>query len=85
MVVLIEVHLAPGAQTLQLSEEMLRETQAKPMTTEEARAAGFVGMAPGPEGLEVRYLAVEERDARWVLNGLEASPDVSSFRVLHRA
>jgi hypothetical protein len=85
MVVLIEVHLAPGTQTLQLSEEMMRETQAKPMTTEEAQVAGFVGLPPGPEGLAVHYLAVEERDARWILNGLEASPDVSSFRVHHRA
>ncbi len=85
MIVLIELHLAPGTHTLKLSEEMLRETQAKPMTPEEAKAAGFVGLPPGPEGVEVRCLAVEERDARWVLNALEASPDVSSFRVHHPA
>jgi hypothetical protein len=79
--VLIELHLAPGARTFELSEEILRDTKAQMMTPEQARAAGFEGLPAPPPGKEVRYVAVLERDSRWILNALEADPNVSSFRM----
>ncbi len=79
--VLIEVHLAPGARTFELSEETLRETQAQMMTPEQARAVGFEGLPAPPPGREVRYVAVLARDSRWILNALEADPNVASFRM----
>jgi hypothetical protein len=79
--VLIEVHLAPGARTFELSEEILRETQAQTMTPAEARAIGFGGLPAPPEGRDVRYIAVRPRDSQWILNALEADPSVGTFRV----
>lgn len=79
--VLIEVHLAPGIRTFELSEEILRDTKAQLMTPESARAVGFGGLPAPPEGREVRYVAVLERDSRWILNALEADPNVASFRM----
>jgi hypothetical protein len=79
--VLIELHLAPGARTFELREAILRETQAQVMTHDQAVAVGFEGLPAPPPGREVRYVAVAPRDARWILNALEADPDVSSFRM----
>ena len=79
--VLIEVHLAPGAHTFELSAEILRDTQAQMMTADQARAVGFGGLPAAPAGAEVRYVAVLERDSRWILNAIEADPNVSSFRM----
>jgi hypothetical protein len=78
--VLIEVHLAPGAKTFELSEETLRETKAQMMTPEQAKAIGFENLPATPPGREVRYVAVLARDARWILNALETDPNVMSFR-----
>ncbi len=78
---LIEVHLAPGVRTFELSAEILRDTQAQMMTSDQARAVGFDGLPSAPAGTEVRYVAVLERDSRWILNALEADPNVSSFRM----
>ena len=79
--VLIELHLAPGARTFELSEEIMRDTKAQMMTPEQARAVGFEGLPAPPPGKEVRYVAVLERDSRWILNALEADPNVASFRM----
>jgi hypothetical protein len=79
--VLIEVHLAPGAHTFELSAETLRDTKAQMMTPEQAGAVGFGGLPSPPAGIEVRYVAVLERDSRWILNAIEADPNVSSFRM----
>jgi hypothetical protein len=79
--VLIEVHLAPGSPSFELSPEILRETQAQMMTAEQARAVGFGGLPSPPAGVEVCYVAVLERDSRWILNALEAEPNVASFRM----
>jgi hypothetical protein len=79
--VVVEVHLTPGATQLQFSDEILRDTQAQVMTPEEAGAVGFQGLPVPPAGVEVRYVAVAQRDARWIMNALEAISYVSSFRV----
>ena len=79
--VLIELHLAPGARTFELSPEILRDTQAQMMTSDQARSVGFGGLPSPPAGTEVRYVAVLERDSRWILNAIEADPNVSSFRM----
>jgi hypothetical protein len=79
--VLIEVHLAPGVRTFELSEEILRETQAQAMSPAEARAVGFDNLPAPPPGREVRYVAVRPRDSQWILNALEADPSVASFKV----
>ncbi len=79
--VLIEVHLAPGAHEFELSAETLRETKAQVMTHAQAKAVGFAGMPTPPDGVEVRYVAVADRHARWILNSLEANPNVSRFNM----
>jgi hypothetical protein len=79
--VLVEVHLAPGVRTFELSAEILADTKAQMMTADQARAAGFGGLPAPPEGTDVRYVAVLQRDSRWILNALEADPNVSRFRV----
>jgi hypothetical protein len=79
--ILIEVHLAPGVRTFQLSEEVLRETQAQVMTPEEAGGVGFQGLPAPPKDREVRYVAVAQRDTRWILNALEGNPNVSKYQV----
>jgi hypothetical protein len=79
--VLIEVHLAPGVRTFELSDEILSDTKAQMMTADQARAVGFGGLPAPTEGTDVRYVAVLQRDSRWILNALEADPNVSRFRV----
>ena len=79
--VLVEVHLAPGVRTFELSGEILSDTKAQMMTADQARAVGVGGLPAPPEGTDVRYVAVLQRDSRWILNALEADPNVSRFRV----
>lgn len=82
MLVVFEVHFAENAtpQTL-LSEEVKRETSAQVMTVAEARQVGFGGL---PDlGPNVRLIAVAKRDAGWITKVLEASNDVSGFKVHH--
>jgi len=67
--------------TFELSGEILSDTKAQMMTADQARAAGFGGLPVPPEGTDVRYVAVLQRDSRWILNALEADPNVSRFRV----
>jgi hypothetical protein len=79
--VLVEVHLAPGMGRLELSEQVLRDTQAQVMTAAEAGAVGFQGLPAPPPGVEVFYVAVAQRDSRWIMNALEANPAVARFRL----
>ncbi|HEY1693789.1 MAG TPA: hypothetical protein VGG39_16595 [Polyangiaceae bacterium] len=79
--VIIEVHLAPGKKSFELSEEIIAETKAQVMTHAEAAGVGFEGLPPPPAGREVRYVAVRDTDSRWILNSLEANPDVGSFKM----
>jgi hypothetical protein len=79
--ILIEAHLARGTSTFELSPDILRDTEAQVMTAEQASAVGFGGLPAPPPGIEVRYVAVLERDSRWILNALEADPNVSGFRM----
>jgi hypothetical protein len=79
--VLIELHLAPGKRTFELSEEILRETQAQVMTHEQAVKVGFEGLPAPPADTVVFYVAVAPRDARWILNALEADPSVGRFQM----
>ena len=82
MMHVFEVYLAPGfdPETL-LSDEIRRETQAQVMTTDEARKVGFGGLPTPPADREVRLIAVAQRDARWIHKVLEASAEVTSYRV----
>lgn len=86
MLILYEVFLVQGGNPDGLlSGEVLQETQAQIMTIEEARAVGFSrtlaeGAEPHARGLEVRFIAVSPRDARFVQSRLEASHVVQSFR-----
>lgn len=64
-----------------LSAEVKRETHAQVMTVAEAKAVGFGGLGDLPDN--VRLIAVNQRDHRWIQNVLEASPDVSNFQVHH--
>lgn len=79
--VLIELHLVQGKRTFELSDEILRETQAQVMTHEQAVAVGFEGLPAPPADRVVFYVAVAPRDSRWILNALEADPNVASFRM----
>jgi hypothetical protein len=79
--VVIEVHMAPGVKVFELSKELLEETQAQVMKPEEARAVGFDGLPPTPTDRAVFYVAVAQRDHRWILNALEADPNVSKYQM----
>ncbi len=64
MMVVFEVHVAPGSDpTRILSAETMRETQAQVMTFDEAKKVGFNGLPETPAGHEVRLVAVAKRDA----------------------
>jgi hypothetical protein len=79
MLVVFEVHLAPGGVAAELlSEEILADTHAKVMTAAEAHALGFAGVSDDPA---VRLVAVEKRDAQWIQRALERSPAAGPFRV----
>ncbi len=81
MMVVFEVHLAPGADPASiLSEEQKRETNAQVMTLDEARKVGFSGLPASPDA-EVRLIAVSRRDMPWIHRTLEMSDAVGAFRV----
>jgi len=81
MLILYEVFLVQGGNPDGLlSREVMQETHAQIMTIEEARAVGFSGAESHLQGLEVRFIAVSPRDARFVQSRLEASHVVQSFR-----
>src|SRR5579859_892086 len=79
--VVIEIHMAPGVRVFELSKEILQETQCQVMKPEEARAVGFDGLPPTPTDRAVFYVAVSQRDARWILNACEANPNVSKYQM----
>ena len=82
MMVVFEVHVAPGAdpKTL-LTAETQRETQAQVMTLDEAKKVGFGGLPAPPADHEVRFIAVAKRDASWVHRALEGNEAVANFRM----
>jgi hypothetical protein len=81
MMVVYEVHLAPGTDPAGiLTAETVRETQAQLMTLDEARKVGFGGLPDAPADHEVRYVAVAKRDASWIRQRLESSEAVAAFR-----
>jgi hypothetical protein len=64
-----------------LSEEVQKETGAQVLTMEAARARGFTVTGADDGGLELRVVAVPERERRFVQARLEASAAVASFTV----
>jgi hypothetical protein len=82
MMVVFEVHMAPGSDPSGiLSAETLRETQAQVMTLEEAKKVGFAGLPEPPADRVVGLIAVAKRDAQWVQRALETNEAVGGFRV----
>jgi hypothetical protein len=78
MIIVFEVHLAPGRSSNDfLSGELLEETQAQVMTPAEARAVGFEGV---PDDPNVRLVAVAVRDRGFLQQALERAHDVTGFR-----
>ncbi|MFO0548450.1 MAG: hypothetical protein U0271_08695 [Polyangiaceae bacterium] len=82
MLTVFEVHFGEKADIAGLlSPEVQKETHAQVMTVEQARQVGFKGL---PDlGPNVRLIAVNKRDARWIQNVLEASQGVERFNVHH--
>lgn len=81
MMVVFEVHLAPGADPADLlTAETLRETGAQVMTPEDFRKVGFGGLPEAPAGTVVRLIAVAKRDAGWVQRALETNDAAGTFR-----
>lgn len=75
--VVFKVHLDPNrAEGELLSEQMLSETQAQVMTTDEAIAVGFSGVKPDPN---LRLVAVARRDRGFVQQALERHVAVVGF------
>lgn len=83
MLLVFEVHLAPGCDGgAILSEEALASTRAQIMTLEEAAAVGFSGFSPTSEGAaRVRLIAAADRDRGFIASALERSHEVTGFRV----
>jgi hypothetical protein len=82
MMVVFEVHVAPGSDSSRiLTAETLRETQAQVMTFEDAKKVGFNGLPEPPADHEVRLIAVAKRDAPWIQRALETNEAVGQFRV----
>ncbi len=82
MMVVFEVHVAPGADPNHLlTAETQRETQAQIMTFDEARKVGFGGLPAAPTDHEVRLIAVAKRDASWIHRSLETNEAVATFRM----
>lgn len=81
MLSVFEVYLVPGKSSRNLlSAELLRETDAKVMTLEEATTAGFAGLKPLSDAGDLRLISVSRRDAAWIQRTLEAHDAVASFR-----
>jgi hypothetical protein len=82
MLVVFEVHMVPGSSSDDLlSDEVKRETNAQVMTVAEAKQVGFGGL---PDlGPNVRLIAVNQRDHKWILKVMEASHVVQRFNVHH--
>lgn len=82
MMVVFEVHLAPGADpSTLLTEETKRDTGAQVMTPDDARKVGFAGLPDPPPGTEVRLIAVAKRDQSRIQRVLEATDAAAGFRM----
>ena len=64
-----------------LSKETMEETRAQVMTWAEATAVGFAGLSAPTPGRELRYIAVNQRDAQWIHRKLEGHHGVTSYKV----
>jgi hypothetical protein len=82
MLMVFEVYFEPGSiPDSLLTPDVKRETQAKMMTFEEAKKAGFAGL-PTPQGHgEARLIMVGARDGKWIHRLLENTEMVAGFRV----
>jgi hypothetical protein len=81
MMVVFEVHVAPGSDPSQiLSADVVRETQAQVMTVDDAKKVGFAGLPDAPSDHEVRLIAVAKRDEKWIQRALETNESVGQFR-----
>lgn len=75
--IIFTVRLAPGSDHQGiLSEEIVVETHAQIMTTDEARALGFSGF---PDRSDLRLIAVTQGDAGWIEKALERAPQVVGY------
>jgi hypothetical protein len=82
MVIVFEVFVLPGHDPSELvSEETLRDTGAQLMTVDEARAVGFEGVQADPQGREVRFVAVRERDAQRFHRVFEGHAAVAGYKM----
>lgn len=79
MLIIFEVHLAPGSDGSSIfSEELLTSTHAQVMTAAEATSVGFTGFEDSPT---LRLVAVALKDKGFVSSALERAHDVTGFRV----
>lgn len=75
--IVFAVKLAPGRSDKDLlSDEVLEETQAQVMTTDQAKSLGFSGF---PDDENIRLIVVQDRDAGWVEKALERAPQVVGY------
>jgi hypothetical protein len=76
-VIVFTVQLVPGKDHENLlSDEILEETKAQIMTTEQATALGFEGF---PDDPSLRLIVVTNRDEGWIAKALERSPEVVGY------
>ena len=66
---------------LRLSKATLEGTRAQVRTWAEATAVGVAGLSTPTPGRELRYIAVNQRDAQWIHRKLESHHGVTSYKV----
>jgi hypothetical protein len=82
MLIVFEVHVAPGSDPATLlTAEIQRETQAQVMTHAEAAQVGFGGLPAPPPDHEVRFVVVATRDKAWIQRALEGNEGVAGFKM----
>ena len=83
MMVLFEVHLAPGVDgKTSLPDETIQETSAQLMTYEEVINVGFRGLDQPSPGENFIWIAVAKRDAPWIHRSLETNENIINFLML---
>lgn len=77
---MFEVAAAAAGRTENLlSEKVLRDTNARVMTQDEAERRGFQGAAVNARGGDRFYIQVAKRHQRMIGSLLETNPDVADF------
>ena len=75
--IVFTVQLVPGKDHEDmLSAEILAETKAQVMTTEQAAALGFQGF---PDDPSLRLVVVSGPDEGWIAKALERAPEVVGY------